>query len=372
MGESSNNWKAFSLEEVTKVFYPLVPWHRHRAVTAVKSLNLEVPRGRIFTLLGPNGAGKTTTIKIIAGLILPTSGRVTFYENNGAKMARRPRIGAVLEGTRNIYWRLSPSENLHYFGELKGIPLRQIRQDSNLLLEEFGLLNKARASLQTLSRGMQQKVALAVALLGDPDILLLDEPTLGLDVESSIAIRKKLRRLVEEKGKTIVLTTHQMELASSVSDYVGIIQEGRLIAEDSLTNLIHYFKKADFEIELSEGEWVRVREALKAYRITAETPRENEFVRVIVHLNTSGEFLELLKPFQELQINFRNIRQITPTLEEVFLEITRASRSSWKDGEPESILGKERTTGNAKDSSDASRMRVVSDDLRTGYSGEDR
>lgn len=323
-----NSFPAFVLEQVTKTFYPILPFHRHRAVTAVRELSLQVPRGSVFTLLGPNGAGKSTTIKMIAGLILPTSGRILFLDNKGMPLKKRPRIGAVLEGTRNIYWRLSPLENLRYFGELKGIPLPEISRQSRKLLEEFGLSERANASAQTLSRGMQQKVALAVALMGDPEILLLDEPTLGLDVESSLSIRKKLRQLAEREGKCIVLTTHQMDLAASVSDRIGIIYEGKLVAEDSITNLTHYFRRSDFELEISAGEWERLKPKVSTFKFTLEPSREEGVVIVTFHLEASQDFYTLLKPLSELNVSFYSLRQVSPSLEEVFLEITQAQKVS--------------------------------------------
>ena len=318
---------SFELVNVTKTFYPLIPWHRHRAITAVRSLSLKVRRGEIFTLLGPNGAGKTTTIKMIAGLILPTSGEIVFFGKDGFRLSRRQRIGALLEGTRNIYWRLSPLENLYYFGELKGLPLTQIKRDSRRLLEELDLLDRARASVQTLSRGMQQKVALAVALLGDPELLLLDEPTLGLDVESSIHIKNKLRSLARDQGKTIVLTTHNMELAASVADRVGIIQNGNLIAEDSLQNLVQYFQKADFEIELPKSDWIRVQPLMKDFKYTLRSLYDEGFVSVTFHLADTSKFFSLVGPLERAGVNFRLLRQVSPTLEDVFLEITSENRS---------------------------------------------
>ncbi len=314
---------AISLKDVCKTYYPLFPWQKSRGVTALRGLNLEVERGTIQTLLGPNGAGKTTTVKIIAGLILPTSGQITFYGNDGVRLRERPRIGAVLEGTRNIYFRLSPLENLYYFGELKGLSTVEIRRQSKELLEEFRLADRARSSVQTLSRGMQQKVAISVALLGDPEILLLDEPTLGLDVESALLIRNKLKTLVNKKGKTIVLTTHQMDLAASISDSVAIIQEGALLVQDSTVNLIDYFKRADFELELSRSDWERVVGDFYSTRFTLEEMSENDLVKVTFHLKNTQEFYVIAYRLAEAKIAFRSLRQVSPTLEEVFLEITR-------------------------------------------------
>jgi len=321
--------EAFRLEGLTKTFYPVLPWHRSRAVDAVRGVDLRVPRGCVFSLLGPNGAGKTTIIKMIAGLILPTAGSVTFYDRDGNRLRSRPRLGAVLEGSRNLYWRLSPIENIFYFGELKGLSLAQIKREAEVLLEMFDLTQKARASTQTLSRGMQQKVAVAVALLGKPDILLLDEPTLGLDVESSRLIQQRLRELVEKDGRTIILTTHQMELASRVADRIGVLSEGKLIAEDSLANLVAFFRQQDYELELPGAEWERLRAEVSAFRFTEEKRASGNEMRVTFHLDNRDGYFALSELLLARRPEFTTIRQVTPSLEDIFLQITR----HYSDGE---------------------------------------
>ncbi len=320
---TTDNPPAFRLEGLAKTFYPIIPWHRHRAVEAVKDVTLTVPRGCIFSLLGPNGAGKTTTIKMIARLVDPTEGRVVFYDRNGSELRRRPALGAVLEGSRNLYWRLSPLENLYYFGELKGLPLAQIRREAEELLQMFDLAEKARGSTQTLSRGMQQKVAVAVALLGSPDVLLLDEPTLGLDVESSRLIQRRLRQMVEEQGKTIVLTTHQMELAARVADRIGIIHHGRLIAEDSLPNLTAFFQRQDYELLLPLGEWEKLAPEVSRLQLDADATAGKGETRVTFHLDSHEGFYRLVERMRAQNIAFSNFRQVTPSLEDIFIEITR-------------------------------------------------
>jgi len=314
---------AFRLEGLTKTFYPLIPWHRHRAVRAVQGIDLAVPRGCIFSLLGPNGAGKTTTIKMIAGLVLPTAGHVSFYDEKGNELRTRPRLGAVLEGTRNLYWRLSPLENLQYFGELKGLPLAQIRREAQELLDMFGLADRARASTQTLSRGMQQKVAVAIALLGRPPVLLLDEPTLGLDVESSRAIQQRLRELVERAGCTIVLTTHQMELAARIADRIGIISHGKLIAQDSLANLMAFFRRQDYELQLPQAEWQRLRGEVSSFRFSEQQGSLDAEATVVFHLEKPADFYALSERLLAVRPQLSSLRQVTPSLEDIFLEITR-------------------------------------------------
>src|SRR5262249_5065163 len=154
---------------------------------AVADLNMSIPEGEVFSFLGPNGAGKTTTIKMVCGLITPTSGQITL---NGYDIARQSRkavsqIGVVLEGARNIYWRLSAWENLLYFGRLRGCSDKKLKALAEQLLRELDLWDRRNDPVRFFSRGMQQKIALASALVTDPSIILLDEPTLGLDVEAA-------------------------------------------------------------------------------------------------------------------------------------------------------------------------------------------
>lgn len=210
--------KALEVENLRKTY-------RYGAalVEAVRSVSLTLTAGEVLAFLGPNGAGKTTTIKMIAGLIRPDAGRVRIA---GLDPHRNPQalrlLGAVLEGNRNLYWRLTPEENLEYFGVLKGLSCREARWRGRVLLERFELTSKRRTTVQTLSRGMQQKLALAVALVQQPKLLLLDEPTLGLDVEATQNV-KALVKAIASEGCAILLTTHQLDIAEELSDRVAII-----------------------------------------------------------------------------------------------------------------------------------------------------
>ena len=196
---------AIELEGLTKTF-------RRRGsapVRAVVDLSLSIPRGQIFGFLGPNGAGKTTTIKMMCGVVIPDSGRVTLLghdvrRNRGTAMRQ---IGAVLEGARTTYWRLSAMENLMYFGRLKGVRGKYLKPRAERLLKELDLWERRNDDVKEFSRGMQQKVAISAALMSDPPIVLLDEPTLGLDVESAQTVREWISQLAKVENKTVLLTT---------------------------------------------------------------------------------------------------------------------------------------------------------------------
>ncbi|WP_088894264.1 ABC transporter ATP-binding protein [Leptolyngbya ohadii] len=223
-----------------------------KPVLAVQDVSLSIAPREVLAFLGPNGAGKTTTIKMIAGLILPDAGsvRVAGRDPHRDPWALRS-IGAVLEGNRNVYWRLTPQENLEYFGVLRGLSRKVARQRGRELLERFDLIEKRRAQVQKLSRGMQQKLAIAVALIHDPQLLLLDEPTLGLDVEATQSVKQLVREIAQE-GRAILLTTHQLDIAEELSDRVAIINRGEIVVEQPTSELIREFSGTTYTIELAE------------------------------------------------------------------------------------------------------------------------
>lgn len=214
-------------------------------IEALKGVDLELRQGEILTLLGPNGAGKTTLVKILAGLVEPDEGRVELLREGQGTW-----LGAVLEGNRNLYWRLSALENLIYFGTLRGVAPKAARQRGLELLEVIGLQNKAHQTVGTLSRGQQQRVALAAALVHDPPVLFLDEPTLGVDLEAQEAIRSWLLKLGTD-GKAILLTTHQLDLAEAVADRVAILLEGEVALEGQTQKVLQDSPRAVYRTELA-------------------------------------------------------------------------------------------------------------------------
>jgi ABC-2 type transport system ATP-binding protein len=221
-----------------------------KTVEAVRAVSLTLRGGEILAFLGPNGAGKTTTIKMIAGLIRPDSGSVRVLGRDPHRDSDALReIGSVLEGNRNIYWRLSPEENIEYFGVLKKMPRRLARRRSLELLREFGLEEKLGVVTQKLSRGMQQQVALAVALIHEPKLLLLDEPTLGLDVGASERMKRMIRR-ISERGQSVLLSTHQLTVAEELADRVAIINRGQIVTEEATSELIRRFSGEAYRVEL--------------------------------------------------------------------------------------------------------------------------
>ncbi|NEO00443.1 MAG: ABC transporter ATP-binding protein, partial [Moorea sp. SIO3I7] len=214
---------------------------RGKIVAAVRGLSLTIEPGEVLAFLGSNGAGKTTSIKMIAGLIRPDRGSVKIAGRDPHRHPHARRlVGAVLEGNRNLYWRLTPEENLEYFGVLRGLSQKIAHRQGLALLDRFGLLSKRHTPVQGLSRGMQQKLAIAVALVHQPRLLLLDEPTLGLDVEASQRVKTMVREMAQA-GCAILLTTHQLNVAQEIADRVAIIQQGQIIALEPTRQIIQRF-----------------------------------------------------------------------------------------------------------------------------------
>lgn len=281
-------------------------------VTAVRDVSLTLATGEVLAFLGPNGAGKTTTIKMIAGLIRPDSGRVQIA---GIDPHRNPQalrfVGAVLEGNRNLYWRLTPEENLDYFGVLKGLTRHEVSRRSRALLERFELTSKRRTSVQKLSRGMQQKLAIAVALIHQPKLLLLDEPTLGLDVEATQYV-KGLVKAIAAEGCAILLTTHQLDIAEELSDRVAIIQKGEIIISTSTRDLIKQFSGTAYIIEV-DGELDNL-QIQKLQVLNAQVQ-----VGKIVYMGSSEllySVIDVLKPLPIIQV-----KKDSADLTEIFLKL---------------------------------------------------
>jgi len=287
---------------------------RGKTVHAVAGVGLRLDSGEVLAFLGPNGAGKTTTIKMIAGLIRPDAGKVHL---DGRDPHRDPwalrRLGAVLEGNRNVYWRLTPLENIEYFGVLRGLSAAAARRRGRELLERFGLSEKRNALTQQLSRGMQQKLAIAVSLVHEPALLLLDEPTLGLDVEAAETVKQMVRELAAA-GQAILLTTHQLDVAQQLSDRVAIIREGKIIAEDSTQSLLARFSGEQYEIEvaaeLDEGRRNRLRQ-LGAEPLNGR----------IVYLGPPQKLWQVLEVLRPLPLV--RVEKDRADLTEVFLKLVR-------------------------------------------------
>jgi len=205
---------------------------------ALRGVDLSIDPGEVFGLLGPNGEGKTTLTKILSTLLLPTGGtaRVLGIDVARDPGALRPRIGLVLGGERGLYNRISARENLRYFGDLFGLPASTRDRRIQEVLDRVGLTDSADRRVEEFSRGMKQKLHLARGILHSPELLFLDEPTIGLDPKSARETRKLIRSLVSD-GVTIFLTTHYMFEAEELCQRLAILSKGRIVARDTVAGL---------------------------------------------------------------------------------------------------------------------------------------
>ena len=292
-------------------------------ITAVDNISFRVPRGQIFGLLGPNGAGKTTTVKMICGLIRPDGGSIRLNGIDMLKQRRRglSQVSAVLEGNRNIYWRLTARENLEFFAALKGQAGRSDLEERILeLLAFFNLTEKKEEPARRLSRGMQQKLALAVCLVADTPIVVLDEPTLGLDVKASYEIRARLQEIAGEQEKTIIITTHDMNVVEDICQEVVVIDKGRIVAADKTENLLNLFQARSYQIEIKDELSSAQREKLLGLDFL-ELQQNKDKVVLDLELKDASNLYRVVNILEENQTIIENIRQEQLNFEKIFMEL---------------------------------------------------
>jgi ABC-2 type transport system ATP-binding protein len=311
---------AIELSGLTKRYRRGKDW-----LTAVNDVTLAVPAGQVIGLLGPNGAGKTTTIKMACGLIVPTAGtiRLNGYDVGRQRADAVRQIGAVLEGSRNVYWPLTAWQNLMYFGKLKGLRAAEVKPRAQRLLADLGLWQRRNETVGSYSRGMQQKVAIAAALITDPPILLLDEPTIGLDVEAARTVKDWIAHLAADEGKTIVLTTHQLPIVQELADRIAVIRDGSIIADLPTADLLARFAEDRFEVRVA-GLRSGVAGALPAGARVAADARTTT---VTLRDADQGRLHEFLGELRARDVPLLSVTQAQPDLEEIFLRLIGSSAS---------------------------------------------
>ncbi len=291
--------------------YPL--W-RQEDVIALQDVSFSINEGEVVGLLGPNGAGKTTAIKCICGLIIPDKGSITFFEQNSNNPAEH--VSAVLEGNRNIYWRLTARENLEFFAGLQG--RSGVESEIRSILERFSLNKKENTPARKLSRGMQQKLALGCSLIRGTDLLLLDEPTLGLDVKTSRDLRRYILKLASKEGKTILLSSHDMNVVEDVCERVIIINNGEVMADDKVDNLKDLFNIHIYKFTL-KGRY-KLDDIEENFDIS-ESKYINGKTRFKVALKSSDSFYRLIDELQKSEIRLEKVQNLDSHLEEIFMNI---------------------------------------------------
>ncbi|AJC72433.1 ATP-binding protein [Thermococcus guaymasensis DSM 11113] len=285
---------------------------------AVDNVSFEVRKGEIFGFLGPNGAGKTTTVRTITGVLRPNSGeiRVLGYDmlDEREKIKARERTGIVPE-MANPYVDLTAMQNLRLMGELYGMEKREIERRSIELLKLFDLYEKRNVKVKAFSKGMRQRLILAMAMISDPELLILDEPTSGLDVLSARLIKDVIR---EEKrnGKTIFMTTHNMVDANELCERIGIIRRGRLIAIDTPEKL-KQLVKGSVSVEVSfEPMKLDPSEIASATKVELMGDKARVFTE-----DPDATVRELVHYAERNNLRIVSLKTLSPSLEDVFIKL---------------------------------------------------
>ena len=309
-----------------------------KQLVALQDVNLEIRRGELFGLLGPNGAGKTTLIKILTTLLSPSQGwaRVAGYDVVKEPHKVRPNINMVSGGESSGYGLLTVRENLWMFSQFYGIPSKQANQRILELLEIVGLTDRINTKSSDLSTGLRQKMNIVRGFLTNPDVLFLDEPTLGLDVGASRDVRRFIRRWVDENPtRTIMLTTHYMVEADELCDRVAIINQGRVLACDTPATLKHRLQgEAIFRLEVSplNGLGVERFEALPGVRKVVHRPQDGFSVLEFI-LAQDDVLGAVVNTMTSANMHILNLQKREPTLEDVFVDLVGRSMEEVEKGD---------------------------------------
>ena len=296
--------------------------HRQRVINdALRGADLAIEPGQLFGLLGPNGAGKTTMVKIFTTLLLPTAGTAKILGLDVVKQssAIRKRIGFVFGGERGLYWRLSGLDNLRYFADLYQIPPEVSRRRIPELLEKLGLKGRERDRVEGYSRGMKQRLHLARGLLNEPEVLFLDEPTIGLDPVGARELRTMTRDLAN-RGTTVFLTTHYIYEADEICDRIAVIRKGEIVAEGTPSSIktgVEDRGVVEFETDgLPED---RIESLRRLHGVSRVIVDERELSQVVtVHCSRPSELAANLSGVLDGQ-QIRKVAVREPTLEDAYV-----------------------------------------------------
>ena len=309
---------AVEAHDLTKTFRS--GWLRRRETPALRGASLQVERGAIFGLLGPNGAGKTTLLSILATLLLPDRGSATILGHDVVReaFAIRRRLN-MASGNASFVWSLRPAEVLAFYGRLYGLHGRTLRARVAELLDRFELTPHLKTEYNELSTGLKQRLALAKALLNRPEVLFLDEPTLGLDPDVSIRIRAQIAELRRREGTTIILTTHYMREADELCDRIAFIKGGRILAEGSPDELKRQIRIGDVvALRLDPAAPAGLADLAGVLQVQARGDRIDCTVD-----SAEKRLSEILRWLVEQNVVIRDCQVREPELEEVFVELAR-------------------------------------------------
>jgi ABC-2 type transport system ATP-binding protein len=316
---------AIEVSELRRTYRTTTGFLRRRRleVEAVRGIDFAVEEGELFGLLGPNGAGKTTTIKMLVTLLIPTSGTALVLGRDVVKDSRevRKRIGYVFGGDRGAYERLSGLDNLRYFSELYGVPARVQKKRIPELLELVGLTGREQERVEGYSRGMKQRLHIARGLLHDPPVVVLDEPTIGLDPVGARELRATIASLAEQR-KTVLLTTHYMYEADSLCDRIAVIAKGEIVASGTPGDLKGLVAdRTVVEIEAYGVPDDAIERVRACEGVTAVSVEEREQAQVLLVQSPKGLELSqrLLACLEGVHVGRLSARE--PTLEDAYVSL---------------------------------------------------
>lgn len=293
---------------------------------AVQDVNLEVYKGELFGLVGPNGAGKTTIAKMLTTLLLPTSGTMSILGYDVVKQTKqiRPRIGFIFGGSRGLYSRLSAIDNLRYFSELYGIQPETSKKRIPELISLVGLSGREQERVETYSTGMAQRLQIARMLLHDPEVLFLDEPTVGLDPVAAREFRSLIKELAS-LGKTVLLTSHYMLEIDELCKRVAVINQGKIIMLDTPEALKQKAKQDDvFDIYIANAHYPATLEIVEILNkeFTTNQVKNNEHQVLSIYNANPQDVLKIIAPLLESR-KIHNIEIRQPTLEDAYVKLIK-------------------------------------------------
>ncbi len=296
---------------------------KKKEIIALNGVNLSIQTGELFGLLGPNGAGKTNITRILSTILLPTSGAARVFGLDVVKSAGqiRPRIGLVFGGERGLYWRISGRDNLQYFANLYKMEPDISKKRIPEMLELVGMTERANERVETYSRGMKQRLHIARGLLHDPEVLFLDEPTMGLDPVAAREMRAVILGL-KQAGKTIFLTSHYMFEVDALCDRVAVIHQGKILTEGtpaSLKDLVADLEVVELECYGVPAELIaRLREHPRVESVEIEMRDQTQVLQIQAPAGAElvQEFLGILQGVQVRKVITRQ-----PTLEDAYIKL---------------------------------------------------
>jgi len=319
------NEPVIECKDVRRVFNPKVKKGESRETVALKDLNFTVSRGIVFGLLGPNGSGKTTTIRILSTLLIPTSGQAKVFGFDVVREASKVRehIGLILGGDRGFYGRLTAIENLRYFAALNNMSGDSAKKRIKEVLETVNLTSAADRLVEQYSRGMKQRLHIARGILSNPDLIFMDEPTIGIDPQGAQELRQLIPVLISQ-GKTIMLTTHYMYEADEVSNQIAIINKGEIIASGTPSEIKRKFSKVEvFEVVLKKTSPDMVKDLCAVSGIQRVVPGSDGLLqKLTIQAAPNPENEGIIKSAIGLE-NMESIVKRDPTLEEAYLSIIK-------------------------------------------------